>query len=105
MDSEAVGWIDRAMAVSGEAFAAGHYEAAYHALMAALHLAQDLGDEGRLLRVARVAGEQGRHIDTVSPSHRLSSQTARARGSNSVFEYAVRQATTEAKMVAATHCP
>src|SRR5262249_23045837 len=36
---------DRLLALNAEAFAAGHWEVAYHALMAALHLAADLRDE------------------------------------------------------------
>jgi hypothetical protein len=99
MDGVAADCFDRAMSVNGEAFAAGHYEGAYHALMAALHFARDLGDEDRLQRVARVAGEQGQHIDKQCPSHRLSSQAAGLHGHDSVFRLAVRQAEMSAKLV------
>jgi hypothetical protein len=92
-------WFDRLVAVNGETFAAGHYEAAYHALMAALHVAEDAGDEPRLLEVARIAEEQRRHIDSLAPAHPLSSQVAKARGHEGVYALAVRQATVRARIV------
>ena len=83
------GWFERLMALNGETFGAGQYEAAYHALMAALHLAETQGDDARLLSLARVAAEQGHSIDTLDPPHRLSSQ----------FELAARRASVRARLV------
>ena len=96
---------DQTMAVNGEAFAAGHYEAAYHALMAALHLAQDLGDETRLRNVSQVAGQQRQTIDSLVPAHRLCSQEARSRGHESVFALAERQAAVQATLAHASNRP
>jgi hypothetical protein len=98
MGSDAAGWFDRAMSVNREGFAAGHYEAAYHALMAALHFAEDLEDEGRLLRVAQVAGEQGRLLDSLPTPHRLSSRMAKARGHEGLFPMAMKQASVQARL-------
>ena len=99
MGTDAADGFERAMSVNAEGFGSGHYEAAYHALMAALPLAKDLGDEARLLPVAQVAREQGRSIDSRAPSHRLSSQMAQSRAHESVFRLAVRQASLEARLL------
>lgn len=95
---EAIDLFDRMMSANAEGFDGGHIEAAYHALMSGLHLAQDLGDESLLLRVAKVAEEQGRHVDSLSPPHRLSSKMATARGHESVFQLTARQATAQASL-------
>jgi hypothetical protein len=46
-----------------EAFEAGRYKAAYHALLSAMYCAEELGDAGRLAEVAAVAKEQGEWLD------------------------------------------
>jgi len=74
------------LAASEAAFAAGHYEVAYHALMAALHCAEQAADTDRLEEVAQVARRHQQALDAQSPSHRLSSQSSAQRGHRSVFE-------------------
>jgi hypothetical protein len=96
---------DRLMAASGEALAAGHYGAAYHALMAAMHCAEEADDVPRLLDVARVAEEQREVVDALEPAHRLSSRIAQGRGRESIFASAARQAQTQAKIVEQAHRP
>lgn len=76
----------RALALNGQAFAAGHYEAAYHFLMAALHCAEDLGDARRLRDVAALACNQRDDLDRKSPDHRLATNSAH--GGRSVFAVA-----------------
>jgi hypothetical protein len=97
-DGEAGTRFDRLMALNGEVFAAGHYEAAYHTLMAASHLAESMGDWTRLVEIARVAGQQQEHIDSLNPAHRLSSQMAKSRGHESIFAFAVQQASVRARI-------
>lgn len=46
------------MAISQEALVSAHYETAYHALTAALHYAENIGDEQRLAKVEQVAKAQ-----------------------------------------------
>jgi hypothetical protein len=98
MDVGAAERFDRAIALSQEASAAGEHEAGYHALMAALHFATDLGDEGRLLRVAEEAAAQGRAVDSVTPHHRLSAHEAELRGHKGVYRLAERQAMAQAAL-------
>lgn len=98
-EEKVTGWFDRLMAINAELFADGHFEAAYHALMAALHLAEDAEQEERLLEVSRVAERQRDHIDGLKPPHVLSSESARSRGHDSVYALAVRQATVRARIV------
>ena len=95
---DAVGRFERALSLSDECLGAGEYEAAYHALMSALHLATTLGDEALLTRVAEAAAAQGRVVDALKPVHRLSTQEAQSRGHESVFQLAVRQASAHASM-------
>jgi hypothetical protein len=76
---------DRLMAASGEAMAAGLHGAAYHALMAALNVAQDSKDISRLQEIAIEAEEQRRFVDALDPPHRLSSKMGRGRDMVSVF--------------------
>ncbi len=55
------------MAINMVAFAAGQYAVAYHALVAALHCAQDLRDSVRVVAVLQRADEQRTEIDRLSP--------------------------------------
>jgi hypothetical protein len=93
------GWYDRLMAVNAEAFAAGNWEAAYHALMAALHCAADLRDAGRLAAVSDVARGQQAAIDAKAPGHALSSRSAGVRGHKSLLETAAFMADTRVGML------
>jgi hypothetical protein len=62
------------MAISREAVARGHYEVAYHALAAAMHVAEVLHDSTRLREVEGEAQEQMMWIDDRDPEHRLSTK-------------------------------
>jgi hypothetical protein len=77
---------DRLMAINREAFGQGVHETAYHALMAALHLADHEHNVRRAEEVGRVAAEQGKWINEHHPGHKLSSQSASARGNAGVFD-------------------
>jgi hypothetical protein len=64
------------VAISQQAFTGVHYEAAYHALAAALHYAQDTGSAEQLEEVSRMAGAQLAYIDANAPDSVMSSQAA-----------------------------
>ena len=64
--------------------AAGHYEAAYHAFMGAMHCAEDAGDAARLTEVARQLRQSKQTIDALDPPHRLSTRSSH--GGRSIFE-------------------
>jgi hypothetical protein len=85
-DIDLAGWYGRLMAVNAEAFAAGHWEAAYHALTGALHCAVDLRDAEQLWEVSDWARQQQAAIVAQAPRHRLSTQRAGARGHKGLFE-------------------
>jgi hypothetical protein len=77
--------------------AAGHYEAAYHALMAGLHCAEDAGDAGRLVEVADRLRQGGRDVDAIHPPHKLSAE--RSHSGTSLFEIGALHAYAAAKLV------
>jgi hypothetical protein len=81
------------------AFTSGRYEAAYHALMAALHVAQDSEDAEGLLVIVGRAKEQQASIDALAHDHRLSTTSAASRGHKSLYEMAVQQARAQAAMI------
>ena len=47
------------------------YEVSYYLLSALLYLASEMGDEGRLLEIAREASERRAWLDTHEPAHPL----------------------------------
>lgn len=75
--------------------AAGHFGAAYHALMSAVHLAEDAGDTTRLAAVADMLRHYKGVVDALRPPHRLSTQAAH--GGRSVFEMGALTAESEMK--------
>jgi hypothetical protein len=83
---------DSLLRIGQEAFAAGHFEVAYHALMAALHCATDEGDATRVRRVGALAEEQRDWIDLHASGHRMSTSSARLRGHSGAYANLVRQA-------------
>lgn len=87
------------MAISQEALEGGHYETAYHSLVAAMHHAQALSNEERLLRVETVARTQQDWIDSHAPNHRLSTQSAVKRQGKSLYNMLARQAATQELIV------
>lgn len=82
----------RLMSINQEAFAGQRYNVAYHALMAALHCAQDLDDSQGLAEVERVANEQSSWIDAHHPEYEHSTQSASKRNNSSIYVNAARQA-------------
>ena len=76
---------ERLMNITDQAFADRQYDVAYHALVAAMHCAEALGDEQRLSIVEQTAQRQREWIDTYDPGHRLSSQSAASQGVHSIY--------------------
>lgn len=83
-----------------EAHARGHFDAAYHGLAAALHLARAAEDEPAMLRVERLAEEQLGHIDRTAPGYHHSTPESHRRGQSvSIFATLARQAHVAASVV------
>ena len=78
--------LDAILELSREAAAAGEFEAAYHLLMAAVHLLDHRGDMAALERLGALAREQGELVEAVRPPHRLSRAYAAARGHTALFD-------------------
>jgi hypothetical protein len=72
----------RLMALHQDTCATGRYEVSYFLLSAMLHLASEMGDEGRLLEIAREASERRAWLDTHEPAHPLATH----QGQPSAFE-------------------
>lgn len=86
---------ERLMAVSEEAIESAHYETAYHALTAALHYAEDIGDEQRLAKVEQTAKEQQELIDTRAPEHRMSTHSDTKHHASNLYDTLARQASAQ----------
>ena len=69
-----------AMALNRRNFDAGHFDHAYHALVAALHLAQITGNHRGFLLIEQTAREQYDWINRHDPDYRHSGTSARGRG-------------------------
>jgi hypothetical protein len=67
--------------------AGGHYEATYHALMAALHCAEESEDAAQLAEVGKLFSEHKQVVDALQPPHKLSTRSSH--GARSVFEMGV----------------
>jgi hypothetical protein len=61
------------------------YDAAFHVLMAVLHMADHGKDMELVDRVAETAAVQADEIDTIAPPHHLSTASASGRGQTAVF--------------------
>jgi hypothetical protein len=86
---------DQLLQINDKAFEEGNYEAAYHALAAALHCAIPL-QEGALLRELEArAREQRDWIDTQAADHALSAQSAAVHGHRSSYASLVMQIETQ----------
>lgn len=90
---------ERLIAISEEAIDSEHYETAYHALTAALHYAQDIGDEQRLATVKQTAKEQQELIDTRAPEHRMSTHSSSKHHASNLYETLARQASAQILLV------
>ncbi|MBD2309365.1 hypothetical protein H6G17_28325 [Chroococcidiopsis sp. FACHB-1243] len=74
------------MAISQNALEDAYYETAYHALCAAMHLANATRDEHRLQALAQVVKTQIDWIDLHAPEHRMSTQGAVERNGTSFYK-------------------
>ena len=83
---------EQLMHINREAFAAAHYNTAYHALASALHCAFDLGDSQRLTSIENTAKEQLKFIDSHAPTYEHSTPSSQARGHTSIFAHLAKQA-------------
>ncbi len=90
---------NRSLTINKEAFQAGMYDSAYHALMSALHSAELLESNEPLLHISQVAKEQLAWIDEHHPEyeHSTASTTRRNLG-RSIFALTASQADTIVKM-------
>jgi hypothetical protein len=87
------------LVISQEALTNGYYEAAYHALTAALHCAQTEGDIDRLEEVAKLAGEQLAYINRHAPNSVMSTQAATSRRGVDMYAVLRRMSNARAQMV------
>jgi hypothetical protein len=76
---------DHLMDLHGQVFTAERFEAAYHVLAAALHVAEELDDVERLSAIERLATNRQAHVDRAQPAHVMSSGSATARGNTARF--------------------
>jgi hypothetical protein len=77
--------VELLIGLSVETSEAGEHEAAYHLLMAALHLADHAGDAGVVQRIAHLAARHSDAVEAISPPHSLSQRWAERRGTISVY--------------------
>ena len=78
--------------INREAFAAAHYNTAYHALASALHCAYDLGDAQRLIAVENTARGQLEWIDSHAQAYEHSTLSSQSRGHTSIYKHLGKQA-------------
>ena len=86
------------LSASRQTFDAGCYDTSYHALMAALHAAQDREDTDRLEEVAGVASHHQVELNARAPDHHLVTGL-RGRTRAGLFDMAARQARTVADLI------
>lgn len=90
-DNDLIDIYEQLMAISRNMLQSRHYEVAFHALQAALHCAEDLHDEQRLVAVQQEAQSQIDTIDSTDPQHRMSTQESLQRGGQSLYALLLRQ--------------
>jgi len=90
---------EQLMTINRRAFAAGHYDAAYHVLMAALHCAQSLKDVESLGEVQRTAEEELAWIDKHRPEYEHSTRSAHQRGHTSIYLTLAHQAQSRGRII------
>src|ERR1700694_1316874 len=73
------------MDLHGQAFGEARFEAAYHVLAAALHVAEELGSVEWLSNIRRMATERQEEIDRTLPDHLISSLSSLGRGNGARF--------------------
>jgi len=64
------------LAINAQAFQAHLFDAAYHALMAALECAKEMGSDEPLKNISQIAREQNAWIDRNHPEYGHSTQAA-----------------------------
>lgn len=101
--SESCDIFEQLMAISQEAQAKAHYEAAYHVLTAASHYAYDLGDQQRLERVQQAAKAQRDWIDSHAPEHRMSTQSSSKNHTTNLYDMLIRQASAQILILQQKH--
>lgn len=75
----------RLLQMHEEAFVAGRFEAGYHILAAALHVAEELESMELLTAVSELAKKRQREMDALQPTHRLSTRSAARRGNTAQY--------------------
>ena len=76
---------------------------AYHSLAAALHCAEDLGDEQSVASIERVAKAQQERIDAQTPEHQMSTGSVTKRGGTSMYYTLARQAAVRVQILQQKH--
>lgn len=89
---------ERLLALSREAHQRKQHEAAYHALTAAMHAADDAADSRALAEIAREVEAQIAWIDRHEPTHRLSTASARLHQHPGVYAMLARQVAAHEQM-------
>jgi hypothetical protein len=73
------------MELHGQAFDEARFEASYHVLAAALHVAEELGSVEWLGTIRRLATDRQEEIDRTLPDHGISSASSLSRGNVARF--------------------
>ncbi len=85
----------RLLTINKAEFEAGFYDAAYHSLMSALHLAEEIESDEPLLAISKIALEQNDWIDRNHPEYEHSTHSvAKYKLSTSIFTRLSEQALT-----------
>lgn len=94
---------DQLLAISRKAFREGSFEAAFHALAAAMHRAKDLKNVPFLRELFQEAEQQMQLIDAGYPSHPLSSSSAASRMHDSIYRSLLLQISTQLRLNETQH--
>ncbi len=76
---------DRSVAISEDAFMAGYFDIAYHALETAFSCAEIIEDDQYLSTVSKIAKRQLTHIDEHYPNYKHSTLSSKKRQKDSIF--------------------
>lgn len=95
----------RLLVISREAHRDGHHEAAYHALTAAMHAADDASDAPALAEIGLEAEAQIAWIDQHAPGSRISTRSARQHDHPGVYAMLARQVAAHASRHAPRSTP
>jgi hypothetical protein len=79
------------MSMNEAAFQKGHYETAYHLLVAAMHYAKDRRNLEGLKAIQQRAHEQRNWINTHAPENMLSTESVEKRHGIDLFHSLIRQ--------------